>query len=222
VAGRLRPQRHRQLGDGEQHEHQGGPDLWQGQPGDPPELKDADTSGEAQGRAASGRVGDGDAQPLRHQRQAHDHVAQDHHPELALVEGSRDAGGHDQHAGHLHEDGQAVQGVVVVERGREPGEVHPGPPDGEEDQREADQGVLEVPLHQAVVETVGGLGDGDDEGEIEEELERRRGAVGLGWVPRSHAYVELHVRDLRGRRSSRVPIARSALAGCREWLGADR
>ena len=42
------------------------------------------------------------------------------------------AGREDQHAGDLHEHEQPVHDVVVVVRRREPGEVHPRPPDGEE------------------------------------------------------------------------------------------
>ena len=52
--------------------------------------------------------------------------------------------------------------------------------------------VADVTVDQPVVEAGGRLGDGDDEGQVEEQLERGRHPVRLGRVPWRHADVELH------------------------------
>ena len=52
--------------------------------------------------------------------------------------------------------------------------------------------IADVTVDQAVVEAGGSLGDGDDEGQVEEELERSRHPVRLGRVAWRHADVELH------------------------------
>jgi hypothetical protein len=110
------------------------------------------------------------------------------------------AGRHHQHTGDLHEDGEAVDGVVgVVGRG-EPGEVHPEPPDPEEDQREGDEDVAGVILDEAVMEALGRLGDGDDERQVKEEFKGGGGPVGLRRVAPDHRHMQLHVRILRSDR----------------------
>ena len=77
-------------------------------------------------------------QPLGHQGDPHDDVPDGHDREVAVGKGRRDAGGQDQHPDDLHEGEEPVGHVVdVVGRG-EPGEVDPGPPDGEEDHDVAD------------------------------------------------------------------------------------
>ena len=56
-------------------------------------------------------------------------VADDHDREVEVLEGARHAGRDDEDAGDLDERQQAVLDVVGVVGGREPGEVHPRPPD---------------------------------------------------------------------------------------------
>ena len=95
------------------------------------------------------------------------------------LEHPRDAGRHDQRPGDLHEDGEPVRHVVAVISRREPGEVHPRPPDGEEHHRVTDQALDRVRLADGMVETGRSLCDRNDEHEIEEQLERRRRAMRL-------------------------------------------
>jgi len=80
----------------------------------------------------------------------------------------------DERPGDLDQGQQAIQVVVVVVHGGEPGEVHPGPPDREEHPEVVAEGVGEVTLAQVVVQMGGGLGDGRDETEVEEQFQRRR------------------------------------------------
>jgi hypothetical protein len=68
----------------------------------------------------------------------------------------------------------------VTSRGRTPlREVHPRPPDGEKDHRVADETFERVGFTDCVTQPARGLRDGDDEDEIEEELEGCGRAVGL-------------------------------------------
>ena len=61
-----------------------------------------------------------------------------------MDERRRNPGGQDQHTDDLHEGEKPVSRVIgVVGRG-EPGEVHPGPPDGEEHRDVADEARAEV------------------------------------------------------------------------------
>ena len=160
--------------------------LREEQPHHPADLQDADAGRVAQGSRPGGGVARGGPEPLRHHGDAHDDVADRHDGEVAGGEGAVDAGGEDQDADDLHEGQQAVQEVVdVVGRG-EPGEVDPGPPDGEEDQEVADDGRVEVAGTQGGVELGGRLRDRHHEAEVEQQLERGRGPVLLGNVPWAH------------------------------------
>ncbi len=119
-----------------------------------------------------------------------------------------DPGGQDQDPDDLHEGQEAVEQVVdVVGRG-EPGEVDPGPPDGEEHREVADDGRMEVAGPQGGVELVGRLGDRHHEGEVEQQLERRRGPVLLVNVPRAHREhpepAARHGRQYRSASNSRL------------------
>ena len=87
----------------------------------------------------------GGAQPLRDERDPHDHVADDHDREVEVLEDARHAGGDDEDAGDLDERQQPVLDVVGVVGGGEPGEVHPRPPDREEDDQVAEDAVGELP-----------------------------------------------------------------------------
>ncbi len=192
ATGALGPQRHRQLSR-HQHEERGHAHaLGQRQPGDPEDLEDADSHGVAPGARPPVGMRRGRPQPQPHHRHPHHHVAGHDHPEVAAVEDPGNAGGHDQHPGHEHQHGQAVGGVVGVVGRREPGEVHPRPPDPEEHEGVGDEGIADVAPDQPVVEAARGLGDGHHEGEVEEQLQRGGRPVGLVRVPGRHAHVQLH------------------------------
>jgi len=116
----------------------------------------------------------GRAQPLRHQRQPHDHVPDHHGGEVEPVERGRDAGGEDQHPAHLHQRQDPVGHVVgVIGRG-EPGEVHPRPPDPEEHRRVTRHRVGRVALGKGVVQLRRGQRHCDYERQVEQQLQRRR------------------------------------------------
>ena len=100
--------------------------------------------------------------------------------EKSPLEHPGDAGDHDERSGHLEEDGEWIRDGVAIVRGGEPGEVHLGPPYREEDHREAEEALCRVAIDDRVVEAGRALGDGDDDGEVEEEFERGGGAVGFG------------------------------------------
>ena len=77
--------------------------------------------------------------------------------------------GHDQHGGRRREDGQANGAFLRVEGVRQPGIGGPRPPQGREEEDAAQQPVCA----QVLREEPGDLRDGEDEDEIEEQLERR-------------------------------------------------
>ena len=76
---------------------------------------------------------------------------------------------------HGGEDRQAEDGVVRVEAVGVDREALPGDEDGEEERRED----CEAPERVVVDELVGELGDGDDEDDVEEELEPARVALAV-------------------------------------------
>ena len=102
--------------------------------------------------AARWRVAVGGPEPLAGQADPHDRVAERHDGEVVVLEQAGHPGGEDEHAGDLHEDGQAVGEVVGVIGRREPREVHPCPPDGEEDHRVRREGLAGVARDEGVVE----------------------------------------------------------------------
>ena len=102
-----------------------------------PTWRIADDDRVGQRRPTVRRVVAGDAQPGRDHRDAHDHVAGDHHAVvevLALVdrlERRRQPEGEHEYSEHLHEGRDAEEHVVgVVSRG-EPRVVDPGEADRE-------------------------------------------------------------------------------------------
>lgn len=116
-------------------------------------------------------------EPLRAQRHPHDHVPDPDDEVVLLLECAPHPGREHQHPGDLHQRRHPVQHVVVVVRRGEPGEVHPRPPDGEED-----HGVVEQPRPDPLVgeradQLHPGLPDRDHEAEVEEELQGRRDPV---------------------------------------------
>ena len=100
---------------------------------------------------------------------------------VALVERPWHPRREHEHPGHLHEGQGPEEHVVGVVRRGEPGEVHPRPPDRPEDHEVAAQ-VAPVRLGEPVVQVRRRRGDGDDEREVEEQLERGRRAVLFGAV----------------------------------------
>ena len=93
--------------------------------------------------------------------------------EVTVPKRPRDADRHDQHADHLYEYGDAIADIVGVVRGGEPAEVHPRPPDREEHERVADEHRLGPPAGQTSLQATARFCDRHDEGEIEEQFERR-------------------------------------------------
>lgn len=109
---------------------------------------------------------------------------------MALVdrrEHIRQADGEDEHAHHLQHREQAEQPVVGVECGCEPGVVDPRPDDGEHREREAGGRLADVRFGDAVREFVACDAEGGDEGEVEEQFERRRAAVRVAEIAPRHA-----------------------------------
>lgn len=111
------------------------------------------------------------AQPLCDHDHAHEDVAEDEDEEVLVGKDRSDARGQDEHPAHLHDRHHPVEPVVGVERGREPREVHPRPPDREEDHEVLAKTVAEVAGSDRVMEIGRGDGHRDDEHEVEEELE---------------------------------------------------
>ena len=114
---------------------------------------------------------------------AHDHVARHHHAVVEraaaidrrehLLQPERQ---HDD-ADHLHHRRQAEDPVVGVVGRREPRVVQPRPAHGERGEREPDDAGADVVLGDVVGQLVGGRAEGDDDGQVVEQLQRRRGAV---------------------------------------------
>jgi len=97
-----------------------------GMPGGPADGLGPEGDGVAERALSSVPVGSGGLQPEGDHGQAHDQVADQDDGEVAAAEGPGDAGGQDQDAGHLDEDGDPVGDVIVVVGRGEPGEIHPG------------------------------------------------------------------------------------------------
>ena len=152
----------------------------------PADLRDADADDPPDRVRAMRRVRPGGSCPKRDRREAHDDVTQGHERPVALGEGIRDAGRDRDGPRHLHEDRQSIRDVVGVVGGREPGEAHPRPPDREERHRVREDRLGDVVVRDPVVEGRRGSRDGDDDDEVEEELERGRRPVGLVCVPSAH------------------------------------
>ncbi|MGX1226101.1 hypothetical protein RKD42_007360 [Streptomyces ambofaciens] len=129
---------------------------------------------------------DGSAQPLRDHRAPHHHIADHDECEVTVLEHGGHTGCQDEHAGHLQQRQKPVRHIVgVVGRG-EPGEVHPRPPDREEHRRIGSQPRTDMAFGEGVMKLGHGLGDGDHEGQIEQQLQRRRRPVSLPRIPPAH------------------------------------
>ncbi|CAG6396458.1 hypothetical protein SCOCK_410035 [Actinacidiphila cocklensis] len=150
-------------------------------------------------------------QPLEGQRQPHDEVADDGDGVVGVVEGPRHTGGEHQDAGHLHQRDDPVEDVVGVVRGREPGEVHPGPPDGEEDQQVAADPVPGVSPGERVHQPRARLRDRHHEAQVEQQLKRCRGAVRLGPAARPYPHPRDNRPAVARSRGGRLVHLRAAL-----------
>ena len=167
----LRPDRHQQL-RGCQHEPAREPAVrGEREQGEPAQLDQGEPDRVADRGAPARPVSGRGPKPERDQPDAHDGVAGGGDVEVALLECAGHPGGEDQHPRDLDQDRQAVGSVVHVVGRREPGEVHPGPPDREEHHEVPDQRRGRVALLDAVAECGRGLRDGDHEGQVEQQLE---------------------------------------------------
>ena len=175
-----------------------------GEAHDPQQLDEADPRGVPQRDGTPGRVLVARPQPLGHERRAHDHVADHRDREVEVVERSRDPGGDDEHARDLDEREQPVDDVVGVVRGREPREVHPGPPDREEHDQIAHEAVSDLARREVVMERARGLRDRHHEAQVEQQFERRRRSVGLVPVASAHRDVERPHRSSPGGFGHRI------------------
>ena len=187
LSGALRPRGDQKFGD-DQRDKARAPVLRNPEHADPCDLHQRDADGVANRRRPPFRIGRCRPQPLPDHRQSHHDVANDDGEVWRVrLEHGRDAGGEDQGAGNLNEHGEPVRHVVAVIRGRKPCEVHPRPPDGKEHHRIAGQAGSGVRFGDRVVQSARDLRDGDNEDQIEEELERRRlrGAARAAIVPSS-------------------------------------
>ncbi len=162
---------HRQVGQRDHYE-QGYAQMFRCEepPTDPCCLDDGDTRDVAQAGGAHGRIADGRAHPLAARGDTHEHIAADGDAEVGTGHRSLDPGRDSERPGHLDDHRQAVQPVVGVEGTGEPGEVHPGPPDGEEADRVPDESLGEMALGPEMVEGSGGAGDRDHEDEVEKQF----------------------------------------------------
>ena len=177
--GPLRPDRHHQFERREQEEA-GHPQARNPQHADPRDLHDRDSERVSPRRDAMARIRRRRPQPLRdHGHPHHDIAGNRGEVGHAVLEHRRHACRQDERAGDLHEHREPVRHVVAVVRRREPREVHPRPPDREEDHQESEEALERVSFADRMVQPARRLGDRDDEDEIEEELERCRRAVGL-------------------------------------------
>ncbi len=146
----------------------------------------------------------GHPEPTADQSDAHDDVADGRHHEVAVLDRLVHATSDHERAGHLYQGEQPVGDVVGVVGRREPREVHPGPPHGEEHAGEADHTVQQVAFDEFMVEGFGRPAHTDDEREIEEQLERRRRAVIL--VAVAHDGATAQPAEVDGRSATHRPI----------------
>jgi hypothetical protein len=114
-------------------------------------------------------AGDGEEHQVEH---PHDEVGDAEHDAID-VERVRGREGHDEHGGHRAEHRDAHHALLGIERVREPGVGRPRPPQRAEQEEPAEQ-----PIPRRVMdEEPGDLGDGEDEDQVEEELEIRDALV---------------------------------------------
>ena len=107
--------------------------------------------------------------------ETHDQV-RDAEEDAVRVERFGDGEGDDEHCGHRREHPRAHRPFLRLERVRQPGIARPGPPErGKDEEPLAERPPLGVVRHEQ-----GDLRDGEDEDEVEEELERGDPLLALG------------------------------------------
>jgi hypothetical protein len=99
-----------------------------------------------------------------------------------VLERRRDAGRKDQDARHLQQRQQPVWDVIGVVGGGEPGEVHPRPPQAEEDHGIARHGVAGLACHQCPSQLDTCPCHRYHECQVKEQLKRRGRTMFLAWV----------------------------------------
>jgi hypothetical protein len=105
---------------------------------------------------------------------------------LQRREHRRQAEGEHQHAGHLDQREHPEDPVVGVERRGEPRPEDPRPGHREHREAESEEPGADVVSGEQVRELVGGDAERDHERQVEEQLQRGRGAVLLVGVAPAH------------------------------------
>ena len=183
----LRPQRQKELDDGQRRrERQPPAALRQYGKEHPATLAGGNAACISTRTLAARRMRDGDTKPLTDGSEPKDHVAHDANGRIEISEESRYTCGQHEDPDHLYQNGQTVRRIVGVVRRGEPRKAHPRPKDREEDDRVHDEDVAAVSSYQLAVHRRRRLRDRHDKGEIEEQLEGRRGTVLLVRVTRRH------------------------------------
>ncbi len=119
------------------------------------------------------------AAPLQHHGHPHDDIADDHHPQIeviALLDGMEHRGQsecEDDHTDHLHHGQRPVEPVVGGEGRGEPGEVDPGQHDREHRQDKGRHRFARMPRGHHLGEIRCRGTDGNHEGQIEQQFQRR-------------------------------------------------
>jgi hypothetical protein len=196
------PQRDGQFGDHQHRETDPGHGE-HGQPQDPADLNDHRADGIADRRGSAWPIVPGGPGPLRHHRDPHDHIADGDRGVVRLLERGRHTGRQHEHACHLHQREHPILQVVHVVGRREPGEVHPRPPDGEEDHQVGQDALAEPAGLDPPAQFGRRLGDRRDEGEVEQQLQRGRDPVLLVHLPGEHPSppADHHTRLRTGHRA---------------------
>ena len=157
---------------------------------------------EAPERPAQGRVALGGERVEPEVEQAHEHVGDPEEHGLG-AEGAGDGEGDQEHRGHRPEHARPDRARLGLQRVREPGVARPGPPQGGEDEQAAAH-----PRPGGVVRhELGHLGEGVDEDEVEEVLQRGDPLLPLGHRGRLRRGRDQYRLAATHRALARVPLA---------------
>ena len=158
----------------------------------PPDLGNRDGDGIGKAGTAPGGILSCRAQPLKHEGDAHDHVAE-HHDRVVEVFAVLDGGEQawqadrqDQHADHLHHRDDPEDPVVCVIGRREPREIDPRPADAKAREAEAEQASRVVALRQRMRELGGREPEADHERQVEQQFEWSCDTVRLVSIASTH------------------------------------
>ena len=160
---------------------------------------------EAPERPAQVRVALGGERVESEVEQAHEHVGDPEEHGLG-AEGAGDGEGDQEHRGHRPEHARPDRARLGLQRVREPGVARPGPPEGGEDEQAAAH-----PRPGGVVRReLGHLGEGVDEDEVEEVLQRGDPLLPLGHRGRLRPGRDQYRLAATHRALARVPLAVAA------------